>query len=217
MITDRRLAQLGFSELVSTLEKQIGFISRFKSVDGAAEQIDFLAKFIPKDFPTLTVSDFSEIVSNGMVGKYGEVIKIEPQVFFKWIRKWQADQKRSVDYLKTPLLPINWPARSNEDWFKETNKCYDAFLRGLSHENFHHCVYDRLVIDGFISTGSYVTFYNRAFDYTETKDRVQNEVLFNKQYDEIARAKREVLKRFFAHLKAGGRTYVYFIKTENAA
>jgi hypothetical protein len=86
-----------------------------------------------------------------------------------------------------------YPTKS-DDWIKEVNKCYTAFLKGVSVFDFHPHVYDTLVIDR--------KMYR---DYFE-------KYLPNKEYHpmDIRKAKHLCIKEYFEWAKSNSQDKIYF-------
>src|SRR6266699_335329 len=188
-----KLSNLGTQQLNEIVSRQIDFVKQFRAVDAAT--VDYLVKYTGKKFQNLTVDQFSEIVANGISGQYGELIKADPQTFFKWIHKYLDEQNSSKNYLSTPLVPVNFPPSENFDWCKETNRAYEAFKKNVSPDNFHHCIYDRLICDSEIPLNTYLKFYDRKYDLSE------------RQEFEIRIAKRKALAKFFAEQQKNNRPF----------
>jgi hypothetical protein len=81
-----------------------------------------------------------------------------------------------------------------EQWLKEVNKCYTAYLKGLSTTEMHPHVYDTLVMDKKIER-----------DYFE-------KYLPNKEYNpiDIRKAKHLSMRDFFEWAKSVGNDKIYY-------
>lgn len=193
-----RLSSASQQQVSEVITKQVGFVRQWKPVEDST--IDYLIKNIGRKFPLLTVNELNEIISNGISGQYGDFIKADPQTFFKWVYKFQDEQTNTKNYLHSPLLPSGEPANENTDWCKETNKCYEAFKKGVDSENFHHCVYDRLICDSEIELDTYLKFYKRSADGTE------------QEKNEIKIAKRKAINEYFLKQVSHNRPFIYFVR-----
>jgi hypothetical protein len=102
------------------------------------------------------------------------------------------------DLYETPILTPDitiydqrYPEKQ-EDWNKEVNKGYTAFLNGVSTRQMHPHIYDRLMVDGKIQMNAYLKYYK----------------------DKVDEAKQMLLNDYFQEQKRKGFTYIYFIKKE---
>lgn len=141
------------------------------------------------------------IFEKGIAGEYGKFIYADPQTLLGWIEKFVNQKNNSKNYLETGLLSVNTHITSHnypvqpEDWHKEANRCYTAYLNGVSETNFHPHVYDRMLLDGFIVMNAYLKHFSPT----------------GSESGDIMLAKQKILKDIFAMHKKQGKNFIYFI------
>jgi len=178
-----------------TANSAFELLRSFKEVSEDTEKL--VLAIVSRKHKDLTIKELSKIFESGIAGEYGKIYTLDPQTILSWIDKYEKNKNSAKDYLDSPLLPVWWPGKETHDWLKEANKCYKAFLNGVSSEYFHHCVYDRMMLDDKIKLNAYRKYYSVDVDY---------------ESEEIKAAKRKILKDVFQKMKDQGLTYVYFIK-----
>lgn len=147
---------------------------------------------------------------NGISGQYGKLYSADPQTLIGWVNKYLELKNSPTNYLDAPLLDINLSETESFDWCKETNKSYHAFLKGISHEFFHHCVYDNLLLEGKIPVNAYQKYYKMPEDADPEKTIWWNEII-----NEIKKAKRKVIRDVFEKFKSYGYNDIFTLrKTE---
>ena len=151
---------------------------------------------------SISQNELFTIFENGISGMYGKLYKADPQTLLGWVDEYRKTLKTGNNYLQTGLLD---PAVSITDkrfsaslidWQKEVNKCFDAHLKGVSESYYHPCVYDRLVLDGKLKSGS----------------MKENTPLSNNLTDEdYNRAKQITVKKYFIQCQLHGFNQIYYV------
>lgn len=138
---------------------------------------------------------------NGISGQYGKFISADSQTLMSWINQFLSGKNKSSNYLESGLLDPemkvtahHYPQKA-EDWCKEANKCFTAFLNGVQPSNFHPHVYDRMMLDGKIMLNAYKKYLNGIDE------------------NAVNRAKQFILKEIFSEYKQKGWASVYLIST----
>lgn len=144
----------------------------------------------------VTQDELFTVFENGITGQYGKIYSLDPQTLMTWVETYSKGKNSSKNYLSTGLEPVTTPTWENIEWDKEANKCFTAFLNGVSETYFHPAVYDRMMLDGKIKINAYIKYF------TETG---------NHPYD-VQTAKQKILRDTFWGYKSTGWTFVYFIK-----
>jgi hypothetical protein len=175
-----------------TANSAFELLRNFKEVSEETEKL--VLAIVSRKHRDLTIKELSQIFESGIAGEYGKIYTLDPQTILSWIDKYEKNKNSAKDYLEGPLLSVNTPGFETIDWLKEANKCYQAFLRGISEIYFHHCVYDRMMLDDKIKLNAYRKFYQ------------------GDDINEIHRAQQKIIKEVFMKMKDQGLTYVYFIK-----
>lgn len=177
------------------------FLSDHKKFEPSVE--DLVMKKVKWKYPNLTSNDLVAIFERGILGDYGKVYKIEPDVLMGWIEASQKAKNSATSYLSTGLVnpmtkmtDYGYPG-GLDDWHKEANKCFTSFLSGVHEGCFHPHVYDRLVLDGKIQLNTCCKYLKDPKDSNDS---------------EVMAAKQRVLKDFFLTARGDGKTYIYFIK-----
>lgn len=181
------------------------FLRQYKEVKPATEEI--VLKTLKKKFPNLTVYQLTEIFSSGVTGEYGKVYSIDPQTLIGWVYEYMNKQENPLNYLDEPLLDNTlkntdrrYPS-GNVLWEKEVNKCYSAYLRGVSVNEFHPHIFDRLVMDNKLH-------YN---DFLQSMSKEELEFYQNGEYEKsgIRKAKQKTIGKYFDFIKSSGDTLIY--------
>lgn len=170
------------------------YLRQFKKVSDDTETL--VIKIIKKKYPELGMKELVQVFENGIAGEYGKVYSVDPDTILDWIRKHNNNKGQQRSYYETPLLTPDvtmydhrYPEKQ-EDWNKEVNKAYTAYLNGTPTTEMHPHIYDRLMVDSKIPLNAYLKYYS-------------NDVII---------AKQQILKDYFAGCKEKGFTYIYFIK-----
>src|SRR5438046_3995335 len=132
-------------------------LRNFKEVSEETEKL--VLAIISRKHRDLTIKELAQIFENGIAGEYGKIYTLDPQTLLAWVEKYTKNKNSNKSYLETSLLPVTTPGYESIDWFKEANKCYHAFLNGVSEQYFHHCVYDRMMLDDKIKINAYRKHY----------------------------------------------------------
>ena len=170
------------------------YLRQFKKVSEETE--DLVMKLLKKRYPSIGMNELVDIFEKGIAGDFGKVYAADPETILDWVKTSFNRKGQNSSYYEAPILPpnvsitdLNYPQKM-EDWHKEVNKSYTAFLKGVSTLNMHPHLYDRLMVDNKIEINSY------------------------KKYEgEVDEAKQLVLKDYFTECKRKGWSYIYFIKT----
>lgn len=172
------------------------FLRQHKDVPDHVEQ--FVMKRIKG---RVTNSELINVFENGISGQYGKIYTLDAQTLLAWVEKFESQKNSKENYLESALLDPNTPSRESWDWARETNKCYHSFLKGVSCENFHPCVYDNLLLEGKIELEAYQQYY-----------KFNPELDYEKQMPFINRAKQRVVGDVFGNLKRYGYTDIFTIR-----
>lgn len=143
----------------------------------------------------ITQNELITVFENGLSGQYGKLYSADPQTLLSWVEQFEKSKNSAANYLESPLLPVSTNQREPIAWDKEANKCYKAFLNGVSEEYFHPAVYDRMMLDDKIKMNSYL-----------------KKLLGEGMPENIRVAKQKILKDVFAEYKSRGLTTIYFIR-----
>jgi len=170
------------------------YLRQFKKISDDAEAL--VTKFIKKKYPELGMKELVQIFENGIAGEYGKVYSADPETILDWIRKHVSNKGQQRSYYETPLLTKEVTIYDNrypekqEDWCKEVNKAFTAYLNGISTTEMHPHIYDRLMVDSKIPLNAYLKHYT----------------------SDVTIAKQKILTEYFSACKQKGFTYIYFIK-----
>lgn len=143
----------------------------------------------------LSSSELFSVFENGITGQYGKVYSLDAQTLVGWVAEFLRGKESPKNYLSSGLLPVDYPTWEVVDWDKEANKCFTAFLNGVSEANFNPGVYDRMMVDGKIKLNAYMEFFTDSGDTAK----------------QVIAAKQRVLRNVFLTYKSNGWTTVYFI------
>ena len=170
------------------------YLRQFKKISEDTEAL--VTKFIKKKYPELGMKELVQIFENGIAGEYGKIYSADPETILDWIRKHLSSKGNQRSYYETPLLTkdismydYRYPEKQ-EDWNKEVNKAFTAYLNGVSTTEMHPHIYDRLMVDSKIPLNAYLKHYTT----------------------DITIAKQKILQDYFNGCKQQGFTYIYFIK-----
>lgn len=146
----------------------------------------------------ITNTELMQVFEDGLSGKYGKVYSMDPETLIGWVNKHEVEKNSAKNYLDSALLPISTLGRENIDWWKEANKCYRAFLNGVSEQYFHPCVYDRMMLD------------DKGIKLNDYSKYVPTGTVIDENFDPTI-YKQKVLKDVFRKFKDEGKTWIYFI------
>jgi len=173
------------------------YLRQFKKVSDETEEL--VIKFVKKKYPEISVNELVTIFENGIAGEFGKIYSADPETILEWIRKHTIKKGSERSYYETPLLTKDvsiydsrYPQRT-EDWLKEVNKAFTAYLNGVSVYEMHEHIYDRLMVDSKIEMNSYLNYYT----------------------ENVQQAKQRYLKDYFENCKMKGLNQIYFIKKTN--
>jgi len=141
-------------------------LRKFKPVSADTEELCM------RKFRGLKNSDLLEAFENGISGRYGKVYSLDPQTIIGWV---DQHKKKNTVYLDKGLLDPNknYFELGVDDWIKEANKCYIAYLNGTGEACFHPGVYDRMMLDRKIEINACAKYLNDDFsNVTEAKQKV---------------------------------------------
>ena len=173
------------------------YLRQFKEVKPATEEL--VLKTLKRKYYDITIDDLTNAFELGLTGEFGKVYSADPQCLIGWVDEYMNKQKKKSSYYEEALLDNTigitdrtYPTRIDE-WMKEVNKCYTAYLKGVSVFDFHPHVYDTLVMDRKIDR-----------DYFE-------KYLPNKEYQpaDIRKSKHLSIKDFFEYSKSQGQDKIY--------
>ena len=180
--------------MISTLlNPAFEFLRQHKQISQETEKL-----VMKKVRGRITQDELLTVFENGIAGQYGKLYSADPQTLISWVDQFEAGKNSIKNYLEAPLEPITTSDAADKDWMKEANKCYRAFLNGVSEKYFHHAVYMRMVLDDKIPIGALYKHcpFAEQVGWTE----------------ELKTAARKVLRDIFLHYKSRGFATVYFIK-----
>lgn len=170
------------------------YLRQFKKINDDTEAL--VTKFIKKKYPELGMKELVTIFENGIAGEYGKIYSMDPETILDWIKKHITNKGQQRSYYETPLLAADVSMYDNrypekqDDWNKEVNKAFTAYLNGVSTTEMHPHIYDRLMVDGKIPLNAYLKHYT----------------------NDVTLAKQKILNEYFANCKQKSFTYIYFIK-----
>lgn len=173
---------------------------------------EYLRKFKPVDEETeklvmrknhLSQAELLNCFENGIAGKYGKVYSCDPQTLFNWIKEHKRITVKG-NYLAIPILnkltkqeSKNYPQTLIE-WHKEVNKCFTAYLNGVSAHEFHPDVYYRMTMDDKMKVGDLKKFAPKT--YPDCAD------------NEITAAIQMAIGNYFALRRSYGDNFIYYIE-----
>lgn len=174
------------------------FLRNHKNVEPTVEEL-----VCKKSRGRINEQDMLTCFENGIGGQYGKIYSLDAATLLSWIDKFIDSRNKSANYLDAGLLDHNikitdylkYPGNT-EDWIKEANKCYTAFLNGVKESNFHPHVYDRMMLDGKIKMNAYME---------------KIELCIQDEQSRIKDAKQKVLAEIFKRYRQMDFKYVYFI------
>jgi hypothetical protein len=174
------------------------YLRLFKEVKPVTE--DLVLKTLKRKYPNMTFDELTNAFELGLTGEFGKVYSADPQCLIGWVDEYMNKNKSKRSYYEDALLDNTigitdrrYPTRT-EEWLKEVNKCYTAYLKGVSTTEMHPHVYDTLVMDRKVER-----------DYFE-------KYLPNKEYHpaDIRKAKHQSMKDFFEWAKSLGNDKIYY-------
>jgi hypothetical protein len=186
--------------MISTTNPAFEFLRKYKPCEQHTE--DFVMK---KSKKRISQSELITVFEKGVAGEYGKFIQADPQTLLGWIDKYVSKKNSSQNYLELGLLDKRTHVTSPkyhskmQDWEKEANRCFTAFINGVSEENFHPHVYDRMLLDHKITMNAYLKYFKPTGNETE----------------DVMAAKQKILRDCFIGYKKLGYTVVYFIPPES--
>jgi len=173
------------------------YFRRFKKVSDETEEL--VMKVIKKRYPEISMNDLVSIFESGLSGDFGKVYSADPETIIDWVRTFTNRRGQQRSYYETPLLTADisiydqrYPDKQDE-WNKEVNKGFTAYLNGVSTKEMHPHLYDRLMVDGKIEFNAYLKYYK----------------------DKVDEAKQMILNDYFLEQKRKGFTYIYYINKAN--
>lgn len=173
------------------------YLKQFKEVDEPTEKLVW-----KKIAGRITQSELVIVFEKGIAGEFGKFYKADAQTLIGWVEQYLKSKNSPKNYLETGLLSPaigiyhrDYP-QTYTDWHKEINKCYTAFLNGVSESNFHPHCYDRMVLD---DKGIVIN------DYLKRLSLESNE-------ENIRIAKQRIIKDAFCKYRDQGKTFIYFIQ-----
>lgn len=155
----------------------------------------------------VSTSEMLEIFENGISGKYGKLYSADAQTLMGWVNEYLKEKNSPKNYLVAPLCDVNMPSWETWDWAAETNKCYHAFLNGVSCDYYHPCVYDNLMLENKIEAESYNKYYKIPPD-ANPEDKFE----WDKIIIEVNKAKQKVLRDVFTRFKGYGFNDIFTIR-----
>lgn len=170
------------------------YLRQFKKVSEETEEL--VMKLLKRRYPDIGMNELVQIFEQGIAGDFGKVYSADPETILDWVKESMKRKGRQSSYYEAPILPphvsitdLNYPQKM-EDWHKEVNKSFTAFLNGVSTLDMHPHIYDRLMVDGKIQLNAYKKYFE----------------------EDVNKAKQLVIKDYFNQAKRNGYSYIYFIK-----
>lgn len=170
------------------------YLRQFKKVSEDTEEL--VMKLLKRRYPDIGMNELVQIFEQGIAGDFGKVYAADPETILDWVKESMKRKGRQSSYYEAPILSphvsiidLDYPQKM-EDWQKEVNKAFTAFLNGVSTRDMHPHLYDRLMVDGKIPMNSYHKYLDNSVD--ESKQRF--------------------LADYFTDCKNRAYTYIYFIK-----
>lgn len=154
---------------------------------------------------SVTNSELLTVIENGVSGQYGKIYKPDAQTILGWVEKYQRNKNSNTNYLTSPLAPVEMNHNEIWNWSQEANKCFNAYISGVSETDFHPAVYDNMVLDGKLKLGDYEKYYKIPFDAHPDLPS------WNEEIKKVNQAKQKVLRDIFSQYKSRGYQTVYFI------
>lgn len=154
----------------------------------------------------VTAAELFDVFEAGISGKYGKLYSADVQTLVGWVNAYLKTKNSARNYLQTGLASVNMNINEIWDWEKEANKCYTAFLNGTPETDFHHGVYDNMMLDGKIERNAYLKFYDGLKDGDP-----DNELQWAEVMRSVTKAKQKCLKNLFSEFRHKGYSTVYFI------
>lgn len=172
-------------------------IRKFKDVEPETERL--VLKRINRK---VTQDELITIFEKGIAGEYGKFYSADPQTLITWVNKFVSAKDNNKNYLESGLIPVDikytdrrYPLDADE-WKKEVNKCYHAFLKGVSSQYFHPLCYSQMMMDDKIMLNEYRKL-TKSEDITE-----------------VHRAQQNIMVEKFIHYKKMGYDNVYLISND---
>ncbi len=159
----------------------------------------------------VSTTELMTIFENGVSGQYGKLYSADVQTLVGWVNQFLRGKMSDKNYLESALADVNMSANEIWDWNKEVNKCYHAFLKGVSHENFHHAVYDTMMLDGKINLDEYTKYYR-----VPAEADPNNILQWNEFMREVNKAKRMIIRDKFIKYKSYGYNDIYIVRITEA-
>jgi hypothetical protein len=178
------------------------YLRQFKPVGPETETL-----VLKKTRGTVSSAELMTIFENGMAGQYGKVYQLDPPTLMGWVDKYLTGKEKSANYLSSPLMDPTEPVtsikypRNQDEWKRETNKAYHAYLNGVSHDAIHPHLYHHLVCDNRIQHNDMSRRMPKG--YADKWDPEQGET------DEMKRAYRASITHYFAKCKSYGWSQIY--------
>ncbi len=127
------------------------YLRQFKKVSDESEEL--VMKVVKKRYPEISLNELVNIFEQGITGDFGKVYSADPETLLDWVRSYTNRKGNQRSYYETPILTPDvtiydqrYPEKQ-EDWNKEVNKGYTAYLNGVSTKEMHPHIYDRLMVD----------------------------------------------------------------------
>lgn len=178
--------------MINTINPAFELLRKYKKVDSETESL-----VLKRIKGTISQDDLLTIFEKGVAGEYGKFIVADPQTLLGWVNQFKASKNKPSNYLSSGLLDpstaitsVNYPQKT-EDWCREANKCFTAFLNGVTVFNFHPHVYDRMMLDGKITANAYKKYLTGIDE------------------NAVEKAKQSFLKEVFSAYRQKGWTKVY--------
>lgn len=182
--------------LTGTINPAFELLRNHKQVSSETERL-----VLKKVSGRIKTPELLQCFENGISGQYGKVYALDPQTLISWVEAFLRAKNASGSYLESPMLPkgvkvtsLAYPQKS-EDWNKEVNKAYTAFLNGVPYTDIHPDIYGHLILDGRIPMGSLKKYTPE--NYPECAEH------------EIEHAQQRVIADYFNKCKANGWAEIY--------
>jgi hypothetical protein len=167
------------------------FLRTHKKVSEETESL------VMKKTGDLRSNELLTIFEKGISGEYGKIYSLDPATLLGWVKEYRSKNKSGTT--SDALLNVHekyFEITANE-WRREINRCYTAFLNGVSEYNFNPGTYDKLMLDGHIELNACMKYIERQ----PTGDYDPGSVTTGKQ---------KYLRDYFLTCKSKGLSFIYF-------
>lgn len=174
------------------------YLRQFKDVKSSVE--DLVLKTLKRKYANITIEDLTNAFDLGLTGEFGKIYSVDSECIIKWVDEYMSKRTDKRSYYDQPLLDKNtkisdrkYPQKADE-WIKEVNKSYTAYLKGYSVYNMHPDLYFGLSFNDRI----HYSYYYKYLPDAEYRP------------EDIARAKQTAIAEFFEASKQNGQDKIFY-------